>query len=352
MINVVKIEDVIDKDDIVYIDVRSPSEYKIDTIPEAINMPILTDKEREEIGYIYKQVDVEKAKVLGLEYASKKLVDFYSIANKIKREGKKIALFCYRGGMRSNSVAKVLDAMGLDVFLIEGGYKSYRHYVLKTLQSYKNKIKFIVLHGYTGTGKTKLLSLLEKQGEPVLNLEYLARNSGSVFGNIYFREESSTQKKFDSMLLKKLKEVKNSYMFVESESKRIGRIVIQDFLYNDISNGYHILIKTSLDNRVKNIIDEYVNIQNYNEELIIDSINKLKKRLGHNKVEELVKQVKIRNFDYVIKELMIEYYDPLYKYSIDKIKHFDKIIEYRNISEAVNELIDFVENTVLKGEPR
>ncbi|KPU28160.1 hypothetical protein TR13x_02140 [Caloranaerobacter sp. TR13] len=351
MINVVKIEDVIDKDGIVYIDVRSPREYEIDTIPEAINLPILTDEEREEIGYIYKQVDVEKAKALGLEYASKKLVKFYSIANKIKGEGKKIALFCYRGGMRSNSVAKVLDAMGLDVILIEGGYKSYRQYVLRTLQSYKNKIKFIVLHGYTGTGKTKLLSLLEKQGEPVLNLEYLARNSGSVFGNIYFREESSTQKKFDSMLLKKLKEVNKSYMFVESESKRIGKIIIQDFLYNDITNGYHILLKTSIDNRVKNIIDEYVNIKNYNEELIIDSINKLKKRLGSNKVEELIKQVKIQNFDYVVKELMIEYYDPLYEYSIDKIKHFDKIIEYRNISEAVNELIDFAKNTVLKGEP-
>lgn len=352
MISEVKIEDIINRDDIVFIDVRSPSEFKIDTIPGAINLPILTDEEREEIGYIYKQVDIEKAKILGLEYASKKLVDFYSVASKIRKNGKKIALFCYRGGMRSNSVAKVLDAMGIDVFLIEGGYKNYRHYVLKTLQTYKNKIKFVVLHGYTGTGKTKILSLLEKQGKPVLNLEYLARNSGSVFGNIYFREESSSQKKFDSMLLMKLQEAKDGYMFVESESKRIGKIIIQDFLYNDIINGYHILIKTSLDNRVKNIIDEYVNIQNYNEELVVNSINKLRKRLGNDKVEELINQVKVRNFEYVAKELMIEYYDPLYKYSIDKIKHFDKIIEYKNILEAVNELIDFAENTVLKGELR
>ncbi|KGG80280.1 hypothetical protein Y919_07215 [Caloranaerobacter azorensis H53214] len=352
MINIVKIEDIINKDNMVYIDVRSPNEYKIDTIPGAINMPILTNEEREEIGYIYKQIDAEKAKVLGLEYASKKLVDFYSLANKIKKNGKEIVLFCYRGGMRSKSVAKVLDAMGLNVFLIEGGYKSYRRYVLKTLEEYDNKIKFIVLHGYTGTGKTKILTLLERRGEPVLNLEYLAQNSGSVFGNIYFKEESSTQKKFDSMLLKKLKEVKNNYMFVESESKRIGKVVIHDFLYDDITNGYHILIKTSLDNRIKNIIDEYVNIQDYNEELIIESINKLKKRLGYNKVEELIKQVKMRNFDYVVKELMVEYYDPLYKYSIDKVGHFDKIIEYRNISEAVDELIDFAKNTVLRGDAK
>lgn len=350
MIKVVKIEDIIDRKDIVYIDVRSPSEYKNDTIPNAINIPILTDKEREEIGYIYKQIDVEKAKALGLEYASKKLVNFYSIANKIQKEGKKLALFCYRGGMRSNSIAKILDIMGLDVFLIEGGYKSYRRYVLKTLQSYKNKIKFIVLHGYTGTGKTKILSLLEMENQPVLNLEYLARNSGSVFGNIYFGEEANTQKKFDSMLLQKFKQTNSKYMFVESESKRIGKIIIHDFLYNDIVNGYHILIKTSLNNRVKNIIDEYINIQNYNEDTLIDSINKLKNRLGHKKVNELIKQLKAKNFEFVVKELMINYYDPLYKHSIDKIKHYDKIIEYENIKDAVNQLINFAKNIVLKGE--
>jgi len=355
MIKKVDLNEILDNENIVFIDVRSPKEYYEDTIPGAINMPILTDEEREHVGYIYKQVDIEQAKELGLKYASQKLSRYYKKVNEIKESGKDIALFCYRGGMRSFSLASVFNVMGIDVYLVQAGYKSYRKCVIENLKTFENKFKFIVLHGYTGVGKTKILKLLKEKNEPVLDLEYLASNSGSVFGNIVFQGRSNTQKRFESLLLEQLKSIKENYIFVENESKRIGNVFVPDFLFKNITEGYNILINTSLENRIQNILDDYVNINIENkDEKIIDAIIKLRKKLGNKKVNELVDKIKVVDYAYVIEELMLKYYDPLYQYSIDKIKQYDKIIVYENIIDAANELVicadENYENSLIKLE--
>lgn len=330
---------------LVYVDVRSPSEYQEDTIPGSINIPILDDEERAYIGYLYKQIDKEKAKEVGLEYSSKRLPNIYKKINDLKTNGKNVVIFCYRGGMRSNSVARVLDIMGLNLYFLIGGYKSYRKYVIEALSHYNNKYKFIVLHGHTGTGKTKILRILKEKKYSTIDIEGLANNSGSVFGNIQFSEPSSSQKKFETSLLETLKQFNNSYnyIFIESESKRIGNVIIPDFLFEGMEKGYHILINTNISNRVSNIISEYVNndFSLVDEKRIIESIYKLRKRLGESTVNLLVDNIKEKNYQYVIQYLMTEYYDPMYKYSIDKIQKYDLIINYNNIQTAIEELINF-----------
>lgn len=343
MIREINIEDALPLKDLAFIDVRSESEYEIDTIPGAINVPILNNSEREHVGYIYTQVDKDEAKKIGLKYASAKLVEFYEKAKNIEKNNKHVALFCYRGGMRSNSVANVLDTMGIDLFLVRGGYKSYRKYVLEELVKYEGKYKFIVLHGYTGAGKTKILKMLEKLGKSVLDLESLARNAGSVFGNIAFEGESNSQKKFESLLLNNLENTKDVYVFTESESKRVGKAVLPEFLFNDMENGYHVLIETTLEKRVENIVDDYVSSTSCTKDMEIkEAINKLRKKIGGDKANTLIEELNNKNYSVIARELMISYYDPLYKYSIEKLDKYDKIVKYTDIEHVVKELIEYV----------
>ena len=63
--------------DYIFIDLRSEGEYSAETIPGAINIPILNNEERKIVGTTYKQKDIEKAKLLGLEFVGKKLPEMY-----------------------------------------------------------------------------------------------------------------------------------------------------------------------------------------------------------------------------------------------------------------------------------
>lgn len=342
MIKEIDIREAINCENLVFVDVRSESEYNDDTIPGAINIPILNDKERQHVGYVYTKVSKDEAKKIGLKYASNKLTKFYETAKNLEKNNKHLALFCYRGGMRSNSIAKILDVMGMDLYLIKGGYKNYRKYVVEELTKYKGNFKFIVLHGFTGTGKTKILQLLENLGEPILNLENLAQNSGSVFGNIAFENQSRTQKQFESLLLKAFINNSKSYFFTESESKRIGKVVLPEYLFDDMDKGYHIFINTSIDNRIHNIVDDYIcNSSTLKDDDIRVAIKKLKRSLGNNRVNKLIEELDKKNYKYIAKELMLHYYDPLYKYSLDKIGRYDLTINYSTIDNAVKELIAF-----------
>lgn len=350
MLNKVLIEDIIERNDIIFIDVRSPIEYEEDHIPGAYNFPIFTNSEREEIGYIYKQVDKDKAKELGLKYASDKLYGYFIKLKKLCSNDKKIAVYCYRGGMRSNSIAQVLSIMGLEVYLVIGGYKSYRKYVINWLNEYNKDLELIVLHGYTGVAKTKILNILKKKGYPVLNLEQMAQNSGSVFGSIAFNNNSCSQKSFESELYKILRDEKSRYYFTESESKRIGKVIMPEFLFDKLLHGRHILLNTNINNRIETALEDYIKEDKKNDDRLIFAICKLKNALGKKVVLEFIDRIKDNDYEYVIKELMEKYYDPLYNYSIDKIEQYDKIIMYNKIDEAIEELKLFTNNLGLRGD--
>ena len=63
------------------IDVRSPAEYSEDHIPNAINLPVLSDEEREVVGTLYKQESKFEAKKIGARFVSDNISKHLSIVS-------------------------------------------------------------------------------------------------------------------------------------------------------------------------------------------------------------------------------------------------------------------------------
>ncbi|WP_432664997.1 tRNA 2-selenouridine(34) synthase MnmH [Wukongibacter baidiensis] len=341
--NEISIEEALNLPNTIFIDVRSEDEFSEACIPGSINMPILKNEERIIVGKAYRNTSVEEAKSLGLQYASYKLHDYYNKVLELRDIYDNIVIYCWRGGMRSRSVCSVLNTMSMEnVHQLTGGYKSYRKFVLDFLETNVEKYKFIVLHGLTGVGKTIIIDKLEDMGIPIINLEELAKNSGSVFGGILFEGHPPSQKQFESILFNSLYYNKNKYVVVESESKRIGSINIPDSVIKAMEDGYHLLIDTSLKNRVQNIYNDYVKKDLEINDKLIKAISHLNKRLGNKNVEMLIHKIENDDYAFAIEFLIENYYDPLYKYSINKFNKFDLSINYDNIDNAVLLVKEFI----------
>lgn len=326
----------------IFIDVRSPSEYAESTVVNAVNLPILNDEERAEVGTVYRNESHQKAISLGVKYASYKLPSLYDQILEYKKEYEHIVFFCWRGGMRSKSVCDFLSMFKIpQVYQLVGGYKAYRKFVMDYFENRLDAFHFIMIHGLTGVGKTYILEGLSSKGMPVLNLEDLAQNSGSVFGDIVFKGEQPSQKMFESKIFHMLFTATGKNIFVESESKRIGNVQIPDKIYQRMINGNHILVSTSLDNRVEIILQDYIDHLDTNGEKIRRALEHLRKRLGNEAVDNLLQKQSEKAYTYIIKYLIEHYYDPLYQYSIDKYKEYDLDIFYEDIENAVDKLLDF-----------
>ena len=341
MFTKITVEEAINMKDKVFIDVRSPSEFAKGSIPGAVNIPILDDDERVDVGTIYVNRDPEEAKIRGIEYASAKLSFIYNQISSMAKEHKNIILFCWRGGHRSDTVSSFLGALGVNIYQLDGGYKRYRKYVIEYFNENKFKQKFIVLHGYTGVGKTEILTRLKALNIPILDLEYLAQNSGSVFGKIsYQNEKPVTQKTFEALLFKTLRLNDNRYTVVESEGRHLGGLLLPKNLWNAIVEGEHVLINTDLETRIKRLVNDYViKISNCNI-LLEDAITHLKKKIGEKKVNQLISWIEKQEYSKVAEELIVNYYDPLYKHSIDNYNYIMEI-NYVDIEEAVDKIAEF-----------
>ena len=306
----------------IFVDVRSPLEYEEDKIMNAVNIPILDDEERVIIGTLYKHEGKDIAIEKGLEFTGGKLSDFYAKYKDLNIQYKNIIIYCARGGMRSESISKFISSLNIPVFKLNGGYKSYRNYVLEYFKNENNQFKFVVLHGHTGVGKTDVLKTLLENNINAIDLEGYAKNSGSVFGHVYFNEAPPSQKYFETMIFKYIFNLKQKYIFIESESKRIGAVCVPDFIYEKITlDSKRILITSNVEKRVERLVDQYVSNTYKDDEVLVNAIWKLNKKLGNEKIKYLVEKVNSNEYDVVAKEIMINYYDPLYQYSIDKYKY-------------------------------
>ncbi len=343
MLKPIAVIDALNMPNRLFIDVRSPSEFAESTIPGAINIPILDDDERAEVGTIYRRESKEGATAVGLDFVFPKLTEIYERIKSYSDTYDSIVIFCWRGGMRSKSVCNFLNMMHIpNTYQLAGGYKAYRKHVVDFLENSISQYKFVMLHGLTGVGKTHILELLHQCGQPVLDLERLAQNSGSVFGDIVFEGAPPTQKNFEASIFDNLYKISNHYVFVESESKRIGGVHVPEPLYAKMIGDIHVLIETSLSNRVDVILSDYVSQLAHKNEKIIAAIQNLNKRLGNDVVTDLVYRVEKKEYKYVIEYLIEYYYDPLYKYSIEKYEPYDLIIEYEDIEEVVAKLDNYV----------
>ena len=221
------------------IDVRSPSEYSEDHIGGAINLPVLDDRERAEIGTIYKQVSPFQARKQGAALVSRNVARHLEDHFAGKPRDYSALLYCWRGGQRSGSMATVLSEVGWNISLVKGGYKASRRVVLAAFEEWAPDLPLVVLNGYTGAGKTLVLEELARRGARVIDLEGLARHKGSVFGGDP-ENPQPPQKRFESLLYDALREMRETGsddsdrpepVFVEAESAKIGRLNLPNPLW-------------------------------------------------------------------------------------------------------------------------
>lgn len=334
----ITVEEALYMENSVFIDVRSPVEFEEGSIPNAKNIPILNDDERAIVGTLYKQENQHEAKIQGIQFASYKLQNIYDEINQLIKEQKNVIVFCWRGGLRSGSVCSFLSSLGINVYQLEGGYKKYRKYVMDYFAEGKFKHKCIVLHGYTGVGKTEILEKLEALNIPILNLEKLVRNSGSVFGHFAYKGTKPVkQKEFEANAFEILRKSNSEYIVVESEGHRLGSVTFPQGLYNAIIRGYQVLINTSIEIRVERLVHDYVTNTEGNDEFLANAITGLTKRIGTEKVNQHIDWIKEKSYDKIARELIIEYYDPLYLHSINKYE-YSMEINYDDINEVVHKI--------------
>lgn len=335
MIKEIHIRDLHTLENPVLIDVRSEGEFAEATLPGAINLPLLNNGERAQVGTTYTQTSPGLARELGLSIVSPKLPQLIKSLEELARKGP-VVLFCWRGGMRSKSLATVADLMEIPVYRLIGGYKAYRSQVYDFFQEEFPR-QVVVLRGNTGVGKTELLQRLREDGYPAVDLENLANNRGSVFGATGLGEPPS-QKKFEGLLYEELQALSDfSYILVECESKRIGRVTLPNSFYSAMQRGVQILQFDSLENRVERLIREYTGVPKALAE-IETALNRLVKTLGRAGVEELQVLLKEGFLSKFTERLLLDYYDKLYSYPNEKKGDYAFYVDYGEPQKALEEL--------------
>ncbi|WP_026908666.1 tRNA 2-selenouridine(34) synthase MnmH [Paucisalibacillus globulus] len=325
------------------VDVRSPNEFEQGTIPGSINIPIFTDEERAEVGTIYKQVGPDAAKERGLQIFSQKLPTFISEFKKIETQ---ITVFCWRGGMRSKTAATVLELMDIHSTRLSGGIRSYRHFVVEYLERGTFKPDFIVLNGFTGTGKTAILKKLADNGFPVMDFERMSNHRGSIFGHIGLNP--SNQKRFESLIVEKMIDFKDTpFVFVEGESKRIGKVVIPDFLYEKKEKGLQLIIEMPVEERVRNILDDY-HPWDYPDKFF-EAFNIIKKRIHTPVAKEIDEYLHEEKFAEATRLLLSHYYDPRYEHATKDFQGEKIKIEAKNVDDAYNKILKDLNSKGLLG---
>lgn len=336
----INIEDALNLKDAYFVDVRSPGEYQEACIPGAVNVPLLDDEERRITGILYRQESPEKARTEALSRVLPKLPGLVEKFRDLSGE-KPVILYCWRGGMRSSSLASFLDIMGVPVRRLTGGFKAYRRYVNNYL-SQELKQRVIVIHGLTGVGKTEVIQLLQDMDVAAVDLEQLASNRGSVFGNVGMDSQPS-QKMFEGLLAGELKKYEPyGYVVVEGESRRIGRLILPERLFGAMNAGVSILLYCSMDKRIERIKRIYTEGPDENIKPLQKSVEALRKRLGNSKVDQLQEMIRDRNYDEAVRILLADYYDPLYDYPIGPSEDFDFCIDSGNTLKAAGEIKKFI----------
>ncbi len=292
------------------IDVRTPAEFEKGHIPGAFNIPLFTNDQRAAVGTIYKRQGKEKAVIKGLEYVGPEMKNMVLKAKKISG-GKPLYVHCWRGGMRSASMAWLFETVGLKCYTMKGGYKAYRHSFHELLE--QKSWEFIVIAGPTGSGKTAILDNLREMGEQFLDLEGLAHHKGSAFGSLGELPQPSNEQ-FENNIYEEFRGFSpDKPVWVEGESKSIGRNFISDDLFEMLTTADTVHLNPDFEYRVKRLVVDYAK---YPKDQLIHSFEKISKRLGGLRTQNAIKAVQSGKFDVAVR-IGLEYYDKTYQHAID-----------------------------------
>ena len=299
------------------IDARSEGEFDEDHLPGAVNWPTLNNEERRDIGTLYKQVNAFEAKKRGAAIAAR------NIAGHIEREvidkpkDWKPLTYCWRGGKRSGSLSLILDQIGFRVTLVEGGYKAFRAAVVLDIPRLASGLNWRVICGPTGSGKTRLLQALVRQGAQVLDLEALANHRSSVLGAIPGLAQP-TQKRFDTLIWDALRQFDPTRpVFVESESKKVGNVAVPTSLIEAMRQSECLNLVLPDAERVALLMEDY-DFFARDAEFFCARLQVLAEFKGKVLVEGWQTQVRAGEIAPVVQELLTQHYDPSYLASIQR----------------------------------
>ncbi|HEY6872476.1 MAG TPA: tRNA 2-selenouridine(34) synthase MnmH [Geobacteraceae bacterium] len=319
------------------VDVRSPHEYAEDHLPGAINVALLTDEERAEVGTMYKQTGPQPARVRALELTASRFPAMVETIGKAA-EGRPILVYCWRGGLRSKTVASILELTGYRAVQLTGGYKAFRSSVTSFFEPFIPPGPLVVLHGMTGIGKTTFLLGLDSASFPVIDLEGLACHRGSAFGELGL-DQALSQKRFETLLWDAFRKVPPGRpVIVEGESKRIGKVSLPGEMYEVMRESVKVWCAASLETRVSRLIAEY-GIPEYREGMAV-ALERIRKRLGGEKYAEIAGYLDRWEMEPFMAELIRQYYDKVYYKTRDWVEDFTLSME--DYGAAARELDAFL----------
>jgi tRNA 2-selenouridine synthase len=299
------------------IDARSESEYAEDRLPGAVNWPSLNDEERKEVGTIYKQVSPFEARKRGAALVASNIARHIAREVMDKPKGWRPLVYCWRGGQRSGSLSLVLGQIGFHVSIVEGGYKAFRGAVLAQLPELSQRLRYRVICGPTGAGKTRLLQALDAAGAQVLDLEALASHRSSVLGLIPGQPQPS-QKHFDTLVWERLRSFDPERpVFVESESRKVGNVAVPEALMEAMRASACLRLELSEDERVALLLEDYAFFAQ-DPELFCRRLDALTQLRGKAQVEAWQEAVRAGGIEGVVRELLVKHYDPGYAASTSR----------------------------------
>ncbi len=318
----------------IVIDVRTPAEYAQGHIAGAINMPLFTNEERVVVGTLYKKVGKDEAIEKGLEFVGPRMASMVSQARKLYN-GNPLLLYCWRGGMRSNSVAWLFNTAGIESHTVVGGYKSYRrefgHCLQKTWQ-------YMVVGGATGSGKTDVLKALATAGSQVIDLEGLAHHKGSSFGAIGEMPQPSTEQFENDIFEQMLTFDISKPVWLENESRTIGKVFIPQKMFADMDKSLLIRLVVPLKARVNRLVRDYTGS---NKADLKAGVERISKRLGGVLAKKAVEAIEEGDFAKAA-EIILAYYDKTYEYGFQSRQS-----EKREIIWGDESLSDFCKKLVI-----
>ena len=299
------------------IDVRSPAEFTDDHVPGAVNLPVLSDVERAEVGTIYKQVSAFEAKKTGAAMVARNIGAHIDNTFRDKPKNWKPLIYCWRGGTRSGAMAHVLRSVGWSALQLEGGYKSWRGQVIAEIATLPAKFDYVVICGRTGSGKSRLLEALAVNGAQVLDLEKLAAHKGSVLGDLP-DEPQPAQKLFESRIWTALSGFDPTRpVYVEAESKKVGNLRVPQPLIERMWEGRCVEVVTPATLRAQLLREEYVHLID-NRELLFYKLDCLKALHSPQQIDAWKRLANAAKWDDFIDSMLSNHYDPAYQRSMFK----------------------------------
>ncbi len=295
------------------LDVRSPGEYGQGHIPGAVNLPLFDDAGRAEIGILYRQQGRTEAVRRGLALVGPRLEELSGrlLELAVAWPGLPLRIHCWRGGMRSGSVAWLADTLDLQVLLLAGGYKAWRHWVLR---QFERPWPLHLLGGRTGSAKTELLLALRQRGVAVVDLEGRAHHRGSSFGGLGQPPQPSTEH-YENLLAADLVALEGApQIWLEAESVQVGRCRIPAGLWRQMKQAPLLEVRRPIEARVAHLVQLY---GGQDPAGLAEATTRIARRLGPQRTAAALAAIEARDWAAASIQ-MLDYYDRCYDHELHR----------------------------------